>query len=111
MKLEDNIRALITQYQKLQQRHKLHAENAYYKFQSDMWQAMADDFGIIVEDLEQALFMADDVKCKTPSKMLHNAAFRKTAPSGRMERSKANVSKDAVNRDPRLLRSAAIERD
>lgn len=36
MKLEDNIRALITQYQKLQQRHKLHAENAYYKFQSDM---------------------------------------------------------------------------
>lgn len=62
MKLEDHIRALITQYQKLQKRHKLHAENAYYKFQSDMWQAMADDFGIIVEDLQQALYCADDVK-------------------------------------------------
>ena len=62
MKLEDKIRALITQYQKLQQRHKLHAENAYYKFQSDMWQAMADDFGIIVEDLQQALYCSDDVK-------------------------------------------------
>lgn len=62
MKLEDKIRALITQYQKLQRRHKLHAENAYYKFQADMWQAMADDFGIIVEDLQQALYCADDVK-------------------------------------------------
>ena len=54
MTLENNIRALITQYQKLQQRHQFHAQNAYYKFQSDMWQAMADDFGIIVEDLQQA---------------------------------------------------------
>ena len=62
MKLEDHIRSLITQYQHLQQRHKLHAENAYYKFQADMWQAMADDFGIIVEDLQQALCNADDVK-------------------------------------------------
>lgn len=62
MKLEDHIRALITQYQKLQQRHQFHAQNAYYKFQSDMWQAMADDFGIIVEDLQQALDCADDVK-------------------------------------------------
>lgn len=48
MKLEDHIRALIEQYQKLQKRHKFHADNAYYQFQSDMWQAMADDFGIIV---------------------------------------------------------------
>lgn len=62
MKLEDHIRALITQYQKIQQRHQFHAQNAYYKFQSDMWQAMADDFGIIVEDLQQALYCADDVK-------------------------------------------------
>ena len=62
MTLEDKIRALITQYQKLQQRHQFHAQNAYYKFQSDMWQAMADDFGIIVEDLQQALYCADDVK-------------------------------------------------
>ena len=83
MKLEDNIRALITQYQKLQQRHKLHAENAYYKFQADMWQAMADDFGIIVEDLEQALFVADDVKCKTPPEVWHDVDPRKTAPAGK----------------------------
>lgn len=62
MKLEDHIRALIAQYQKLQQRHQIHAQNAYHKFQSDMWQAMADDFGIIVEDLQQALYCADDVK-------------------------------------------------
>ena len=62
MTLEDHIRALITQYQKLQKRHQFHAQNAYYKFQSDMWQAMADDFGIIVEDLQQALYCADDVK-------------------------------------------------
>lgn len=62
MKLEDHIRALITQYQKLQKRHQFHAQNAYYQFQSDMWQAMADDFGIIVEDLQQALYCADDVK-------------------------------------------------
>lgn len=62
MKLEDHIRALIAQYQKLQKRHQFHAQNAYYKFQSDMWQAMADDFGIIVEDLQQALYCADDVK-------------------------------------------------
>lgn len=61
MKLEDHIRALITQYQKLQKRHQFHAQNAYYQFQSDMWQAMADDFGIIVEDLQQALYCADDV--------------------------------------------------
>lgn len=45
MKLEDHIRALIAQYQKLQQRHQFHAQNAYYKFQSDMWQAMADVIG------------------------------------------------------------------
>lgn len=62
MKLEDHIMALITQYQKLQQRQQFHAQNAYYKFQSDMWQAMADDFGIIVEDLQHALYCADDVK-------------------------------------------------
>ncbi len=61
MKLEDHIKALIEQYQKLQKRHKFHADNAYYQFQSDMWQAMADDFGIIVEDLQQALYNADDV--------------------------------------------------
>lgn len=62
MELEDHIRALITQYQKIQQRHQFHAQNAYYKFQADMWQAMADDFGIIVEDLQQALYCSDDVK-------------------------------------------------
>lgn len=83
MKLEDKIRALITQYQKLQKRHKLHAENAYYKFQADMWQAMADDFGIIVEDLELALFAADDVKCKTPPEVWHDVDPRKTAPAGK----------------------------
>lgn len=62
MKLEDHIKALIEQYQKLQKRHKFRAENAYYQFQSDMWQAMSDDFGIMVEDLQQALLNADDVK-------------------------------------------------
>ena len=72
MKLEDHIRALIAQYQHLQQRHKLHAENAYYKFQADMWQAMADDFGIIVEDLQQALCNADDVKhTEQPERLEH----------------------------------------
>lgn len=83
MKLEDHIKALITQYQQLQQRHKIHAVNAYYKFQADMWQAMADDFGIIVEDLELALFEADDVKCKTPPEVWHNVDPRKTAPAGK----------------------------
>lgn len=83
MKLEDHIRELITQYQKLQKRHKLHAENAYYKFQADMWQAMSDDFGIIVEDLQQALFVSDDVKRKTPPEVWHDVDPRKTAPAGK----------------------------
>ena len=61
MTLEEHIQALIKQYQKLQRRHKLHAENAYYKFQSDMWQAMSDDYAIMVEDLQQALENAEDV--------------------------------------------------
>lgn len=61
MTLEERIRALITQYQKLPRRHKLRADNAYYQFQSEMWQAMSDDYAIIVEDLQQALENADDV--------------------------------------------------
>ena len=61
MTLEERIRALITQYQKLQRRHKLRADNAYYQFQSEMWQAMSDDYAIIVEDSQQALENADDV--------------------------------------------------
>ena len=36
---------------------------------------------------------------------------RQPARLAHMERSNADVSKDAVNRDSRLLRSAAIERD
>ena len=39
MTLEEHIQALITQYQKMQQRHKMRADNAYYQFQSEMWQA------------------------------------------------------------------------
>ena len=61
MTLEQNIQQLIKQYQKLQERDLLHAKNAYYQFQSDMWQALADNFAIIVEDLQQALYTADDV--------------------------------------------------
>ena len=63
MTLEEHVRTLIVQYQKLQKRHTLHAQNAYYKFQSDMWQAMADDFGIIVEDLQNAIANAEDIPC------------------------------------------------
>lgn len=48
MTLEERIRALITQYQKLQRRHKMRADNAYYQFQSEMWQAMSDDYAIMV---------------------------------------------------------------
>ena len=55
MTLEEHIQALITQYQKLQNRHKMRADNAYYQFQSEMWQAMSDDYAIMVEDLQQAL--------------------------------------------------------
>lgn len=62
MTLEERIRALITQYQKLQRRHKMRADNAYYQFQSEMWQAMSDDYAIMVEDLQQALENAEDVK-------------------------------------------------
>lgn len=98
MKLEDHIRALITQYQKLQKRHKLHAENAYYKFQADMWQAMSDDFGIIVEDLQQALFVSDDVKRKTPPEVWHDVDPRKTAPAGKWcADSAACAAKEARN--------------
>lgn len=61
MTLEERIRALITQYQKLQRRHKMRADNAYYQFQSEMWQAMSDDYAIMVEDLQQALENAEDV--------------------------------------------------
>lgn len=35
MTLEEHIQALITQYQKLQHRHKMRADNAYYQFQGD----------------------------------------------------------------------------
>ncbi len=88
MKLEDHIKALIEQYKKLQKRHKFHADNAYYQFQSEMWQAMADDFGIMVEDLQQALYNADDVKLTEqpePQKpdAWHNVDPRKTAPAGK----------------------------
>lgn len=88
MKLEDHIRTLIAQYQQLQQRHKIHAVNAYYKFQADMWQAMADDFSIMVEDLQQALYNADDVNLTEqpePQKpdVWHNVDPRKTAPAGK----------------------------
>ena len=62
MTLEERIRELITQYQKLQRRHKMRADNAYYQFQSEMWQAMSDDYAIMVEDLQQALENAEDVK-------------------------------------------------
>lgn len=62
MTLEERIRSLITQYQKLQRRHKMRADNAYYQFQSEMWQAMSDDYAIMVEDLQQALENAEDVK-------------------------------------------------
>lgn len=62
MTLEENIQALIKQYQKLQRRHKQRADNAYYQFQSEMWQAMSDDYAIMVEDLQQALENAEDVK-------------------------------------------------
>ena len=55
MTLEEHIQALITQYQKMQKRHKMRADNAYYQFQSEMWQAMSDDYAIMVEDLQQAL--------------------------------------------------------
>jgi hypothetical protein len=61
MTLEEHIQALITQYQKLQHRHKMRADNAYYQFQSEMWQAMSDDYAIMVEDLQQALENAEDV--------------------------------------------------
>ena len=50
MTLEEHIQALITQYQKMQKRHKMRAVNAYYQFQSEMWQAMSDDYAIMVED-------------------------------------------------------------
>lgn len=49
------------QYQRMQQRHKMRADNAYYQFQSEMWQAMSDDYAIMVEDLQQALENAEDV--------------------------------------------------
>lgn len=62
MTLEEHIQALITQCQKLQRRHKMRADNAYYQFQSEMWQAMSDDYAIMVEDLKQALENAEDVK-------------------------------------------------
>ena len=61
MTLEEHIQALIAQYQKLQRRHKMRADNAYYQFQSEMWQAMSDDYAIMVEDLQQALENAEDV--------------------------------------------------
>ena len=61
MTLEEHIQALITQYQRMQQRHKMRADNAYYQFQSEMWQAMSDDYAIMVEDLQQALENAEDV--------------------------------------------------
>lgn len=32
MTLEEHIQALITQYQKMQKRHKMRADNAYYQF-------------------------------------------------------------------------------
>lgn len=55
MTLEEHIQALITQYQKMQKRHKMRADKAYYQFQIEMWQAMSDDYAIMVEDLQQAL--------------------------------------------------------
>lgn len=61
MTLEEHIQALIMQYQKMQRRHKMRADNAYYQFQSEMWQAMSDDYAIMVEDLQQALENAEDV--------------------------------------------------
>lgn len=61
MTLEEHIQALITQYQRMQKRHKMRADNAYYQFQSEMWQAMSDDYAIMVEDLQQALKNAEDV--------------------------------------------------
>jgi hypothetical protein len=45
----------------MQRRHKLRADNSYYQFQSEMWQAMSDDYAIMVEDLQQALENAEDV--------------------------------------------------
>ena len=98
MKLEDKIKALITQYQNLQKRHKLHAENAYYKFQADMWQAMSDDFGIIVEDLELALFEADDVECL---KCGTNVDPRKTAPAGKWCADSAAQAADSAAKEAR----------
>ncbi len=61
MTLEEHIQELITQCQRMQQRHKMRADNAYYQFQSEMWQAMSDDYAIMVEDLQQALENAEDV--------------------------------------------------
>ena len=61
MTLEEHIQALISQYQRMQQRHKMRADNAYYQFQSEMWQAMSDDYAIMAEDLQQALENAEDV--------------------------------------------------
>lgn len=61
MTLEEHIQALIKQYQKMQRRHKLRADNSYYQFQSEMWQAMSDDYAIMVEDLQQSLENAEDV--------------------------------------------------
>ena len=61
MTLEKHILALITHYQKMQRRHKMRADNSYYQFQSEMWQAMSDDYAIMVEDLQQALENAEDI--------------------------------------------------
>ena len=61
MTLEEHIQAIITQYQKMQRRYKLHAENAYFQFQRDRWQVMSYDYAIMVEDLQQALENAEDV--------------------------------------------------
>lgn len=61
MTLEEHIQELIMQYQKMQKRHKMRADNAYYQFQSEMWQAMSDDYAIMVEDLQQALENAEDI--------------------------------------------------
>ena len=52
MTLEEHIQALIKQYQKMQRRHTLRSDNSYYQLQSEMWQAMSDDYAIMVEDLQ-----------------------------------------------------------
>lgn len=39
----------------------MRVDNAYYQFQSEMWQAMSDDYAIMVEDLQQALENAEDI--------------------------------------------------